>query len=176
MSTNKYFAHDTHHGLLRSTSILSLGTFGSRVLGCIRDVLLAKFLGTTFRADAFFVAFRIPNLLRDIVGEGATNSSVVPVISEYAEARDKKDLWRFLSVMFVLALMVLGAITVLGIILAPAIVKIIAPGFILQPEKLALTVHLTRMMFPYLILIGLTAYGMGILYTFRSFGVPAFSP
>ncbi|MDP8266950.1 MAG: murein biosynthesis integral membrane protein MurJ [Candidatus Aceula meridiana] len=176
MSTNKYSTHDTNHGLTRSTSVLSLGTLGSRVLGFIRDVILAKFLGTTFQADAFFVAFRIPNLLRDVVGEGAMNSSVVPVISEYAHQDDKLKLWRFLSVVFILALMVLSLLTILGIIFSPLIVRIIAPGFIVEPEKLALTIRLTRLMFPYLIFIGLTAYGMGILYTFRSFIVPALGP
>ncbi|MDD3374305.1 MAG: murein biosynthesis integral membrane protein MurJ [Candidatus Omnitrophica bacterium] len=176
MSTNKYSHHDTSRGILKSTSILSLGTFGSRVLGFVRDVILARFLGTGFQADAFFVAFRIPNLFRDVVGEGGINSSVVPVISEYAEKKEKEELLKFLSVVFVLAAIVLSVITISGIVFAPIIVRAIAPGFVVDSEKLNLTIKLTRLMFPYLIFISLTAYGAGILYTLRSFAVPAFSP
>ncbi|MFH1359774.1 MAG: murein biosynthesis integral membrane protein MurJ [Candidatus Omnitrophota bacterium] len=176
MSTNKYEQQDSHRGIIRSTSIISLGTLSSRLLGFVRDIVLAKMLGTAMRADAFFVALRIPNLFRDIVGEGATNSAVVPVVSEYAQNKSKEELWRFVSVLFVLALIMLSAITVVGIIFAPVLVRVIAPGFLEDPQKLELTIRLTRLMFPYLIFIGLTAYFMGILYTFRSFYVPAFSP
>ncbi len=176
MSTNKYSQHDTNTGIAQSTSILSLGTFASRILGFFRDVILAKFLGTGFSADAFFVAFRIPNLFRDTVGEGGINSSVVPVISEYKHHGDKEDLLKFLSVVFVWAAIILSTITILGVLFAPAVVRIIAPGFVVDPKKLALTINLTRVMFPYLIFIGLTAYAAGILYTLRSFAVPAFSP
>lgn len=175
MSTNKYSKHDTNTGIVKTTSVLSLGTLVSRVLGFVRDILLAKFLGTTFRADAFFVAFRIPNLFRDILGEGGMNSSVVPVISEYAQ-KDKKELVNFLSAVFVFVFIALSTITILGIAFAPWVVRLIAPGFIVDPQKLELTIQLTRWMFPYLILIGLTAYGMAILFTFRYFSVPAFSP
>ncbi|HOD11942.1 MAG TPA: murein biosynthesis integral membrane protein MurJ [Candidatus Omnitrophota bacterium] len=175
MSTNKYSKHDSNQGILKTTSVLSLGTLSSRVLGFVRDMILAKFLGTSFRADAFFVAFRIPNLFRDILGEGGMNSSVVPVIAEYAQ-KDKKDLMVFLNAVFVLLMMALSLLTVVGIILAPVIVRLIAPGFMEDPEKLQLTIRLTRIMFPYLILIGLTAYGMGVLFVFRSFMIPAFSP
>lgn len=167
---------DSHRSILKSTSIISLGTLSSRILGFIRDIIFAKLLGTGFRADAFFVAFRIPNLFRDLVGEGASNSAVVPVFSEYLEKKDKQELWRFMSVVLTLGIMLLTALTIVGMILAPYIVQIMAPGFRADPAKLALTIELTRMMFPYLIFIGLTAYGMAVLYTFRSFTVPAFSP
>ncbi|OGX07945.1 MAG: murein biosynthesis integral membrane protein MurJ [Omnitrophica WOR_2 bacterium GWA2_47_8] len=167
---------ESHRGLIKSVSIVSLGTLSSRILGFLRDVILARFLGTGFKADAFFVAQKIPNLFRDLVGEGATNSAFVPVFSEYVHTRSKKELLEFISVIFILGLMVLSAITVLGIWLAPWVVKLIAPGFVVEPEKLELTVRLTRIIFPYLILIGLTAYGMAVLYTFKSFVVPAFSP
>lgn len=175
MSTNKYSKHDSNQGIVKTTSVLSLGTLSSRVLGFVRDVIIAKFLGTSFRADAFFVAFRIPNLFRDILGEGGMNSSVVPVMAEYAQ-KDKQELMELLSAIFALLLMTLSLLTVLGIIFAPVVVRLIAPGFIEDPQKLQLTIQLTRLMFPYLILIGLTAYGMGILFIFRSFAVPAFSP
>ena len=129
-------------------------------------------------ADAFFVAFRIPNLFRDLVGEGATNAAVVPVLSEYKEKKGKGDFWPFVSIVFLLGLILLATITLLGMILAPLIVRLIVPGFAMEalPDKLNLTISLTRWMFPYLIFIGLTSYSMGLLYTFRSFWVPAFTP
>src|SRR3989344_8848934 len=176
MSTDNYSQQDSKGGIIKSTTLISLGTLSSRVLGFVRDIIIAKLLGTASHADAFFVAFRIPNLFRDLVGEGATNSAFVPVFSQYEAKNDKAELWNFVSVFLVLSLMVLSLITVLGIIFAPVIVRVMAPGFLHEPEKLQTTIFLTRIMFPYLILIGLTAYCMGILYTFRSFVVPAFSP
>ena len=176
MSTDKYPHIDSHRSIMKSTSIISMGTLSSRILGFFRDVILATVLGTGFRADALFVAFRIPNLLRNFVGEGATNSAVVPVFSEYLATKKKEDFSEFVSVVLALALIVLSCITLLGITLAPFIVRLIAPGFISEPGKLALTISLTKIIFPYLIFIGLTAYTMAVLYTFRSFVVPAFSP
>ena len=167
---------DSLRSILKSTSLFSAGTLSSRILGFVRDVILAKLLGTGVRADAFFVALKIPNLFRDLVGEGAVNSAVVPVFSEYLHNKEKEDFWRFVSVILTIALIALSVITILGIILAPVIVRMIAPGFIADPEKLLLAIHLTKIMFPYLIFIGLTAYCMGILFTFRSFFAPAFSP
>ena len=122
------------------------------------------------------MASKIPNLFRDLVGEGAMNAAVVPVLSEYKEKEDIKTFWEFANTLLVWSMIVLSAITISGIIAAPVVVRVIAPGFMADPEKLALTVNLTRFMFPYLIFIGLTAYSMGILFSFRSFAVPAFSP
>lgn len=176
MSTEKNSAINSARSLIKSMSVISSGTLSSRILGFFRDIILAKFFGTGFRADAFFVAFRIPNLFRDLVGEGAANSAVVPVFSEYLERERKEHFWRFVSVILVAAMLVLTVITLLGILLAPVIVRVLAPGFIADSSTLTLTIHLTKMIFPYLIFIGLTAYSMAILYTFRQFAVPAFSP
>ncbi len=176
MSTDKYAENDSKRGIIKSTGIISAGTLSSRILGFIRDIIIARLLGTASSADAFFVAFRIPNLFRDLVGEGATNSALVPVFGEYETKKDKVELWNFVSVFLILSLMALSVIVLLGIIFAPFIVRLVAPGFLLEPEKLETTIRLTRLMFPYLIFIGLTAYSMGILYTFRSFATPAFSP
>jgi len=167
---------DSNRSILKFASILSSGTFISRILGFIRDILLASLLGTGIAADAFFVAFKIPNLLRSFVGEGATNAAVVPILSKYWEEKKKAYFWDFVNILFTLSFIVLSLITVLGIFLAPGIVRLMAPGFLLSPEKLLLTTHLTKMMFPYLLFMGLTAYSMAILYNFRSFFVPAFSP
>lgn len=152
-----------------------MGTFLSRVLGFVRDMIFASLMGTAAMADAFFVAFRIPNMLRDLVGEGATNSALVPTLSEYVEKKDPKQTNAFLSAVVAWALLILGGLTILGIIFAPLVVKAIAPGFGADEVKLQTTINLTRIMFPYLIFIGLTAYSMGVLYTYGSFLAPAFS-
>lgn len=184
MSTNKSHSsdeiriidHDSHRFLIKSTSVISLGTLTSRIFGFLRDIILAKLLGTGSRADAFFVALKIPNLFRDLVAEGATNAAIVPVFSEYLEKKDRTAFWNFVSVIITWGLILLSAIVILGISLAPVIVRVIAPGFMADPQKLLLTIRLTQWMFPYLVFIGITAYSMGILYTFRSFTAPAFSP
>jgi len=176
MSTNKNGLATSRRTIIKSTSIISLGTLSSRVLGFLRDIILAHMLGTGIKADTFFVALRIPNLFRDIVGEGAANSAIVPVFSEYVEKNDKRQLNQFVSVLFVVSLMLLSMIVVVGILFSPMIIRVMAPGFWEDRQKFDLAVSLTRFMFPYLIFIGLTAYSTGILYTFRSFIVPAFSP
>jgi len=175
MSTNKSLPLSANRSIAKSASVVSLATVASRILGFVRDIIIAKLFGTAAYAQAFVVAFRIPNLLRDLVGEGATNSAVVPVFSEYL-AQKKEEFWKLFSIVLNLFLIFSSIITILGIIFSPFLVRLIAPGFIRDPEKLLLTIKLTRMMFPYLILIGLTAYSMGILFTFKSFFTPAFSP
>src|SRR3989339_852089 len=176
MSTNKSDRTDSHRSIIKATSILSLGTLSSRVLGFFRDIVLARLLGTGISADAFFVALKIPNLFRDMVGEGATNAAVVPVVAQYLEKENRQAFWNFVSVVFTLALIVLSGITIIGILFAPFIIRVFVPGFVVNHDGFLLAVRLTKIMFPYLILIGLTAYSSGILYTFRSFIVPAFSP
>lgn len=138
-------------------------------------MVLAQVLGTGARADAFLVAFRIPNMFRELVAEGATNAAVVPVLSEVKQKKTMSEFWACVNVIFFWGVVILGLMTLAGMIFAPWIVRAMAPGFISDPYKLDLTIQLTQMMFPYLLLIGLTAYGMGVLYTFRSFTIPAFS-
>ncbi len=175
MST-KSSAGISKRSLIKSTSIISLGTLSSRILGFVRDVIIAHMLGTGWKADAFFVAQRIPNLFRDLVGEGAANAAVVPVFSEYVQKKDPQALKQFVSTLALVATGILTAVTVLGIIFAPVIVRLIAPGFSEIPGQVDLTIRLTQILFPYLIFIGLTAYSTGILFTFRLFLIPAFSP
>jgi putative peptidoglycan lipid II flippase len=162
--------------LIRSTGIIGFGTAVSRVLGFIRDIVIANFFGTGLIAQAFFVAFRIPNSLRDIVGEGAMNSAIVPVLTEYRIKNDESEFLRVSRILFNVSLVSLSILTVLGIILSPLIVRLIAPGFVREPSTLALTIQLSRVIFPYLIFIGLTAYTMGILNTLKHFAAPAFGP
>lgn len=146
----------------------------SRMLGYVRDMVMARYFGTaTLAAQAFIVAFRIPNALRDLVGEGATNAAVIPVLSEYLGQEKKKEFWQIVNLMLNLIIIVLAAITIIGTIFAPLIVRIIAFGFVAEPAKLELTISLTRIMFAFIFFIGIAAYGMGVLNTLKNFAVPA---
>lgn len=168
MSTNK--------SLVKSGGIVAAGILSSRFLGFLRDVVLANLLGTGPIAEAFLVAQRIPNLLRDLVGEGAANAAIVPVLTEYKEQRTKEEWLRLINVVMAWSVIILGFMTILGMIFTPAIVRVIAPGFMSDNVKYELTINLTRIMFPYLILIALTAIQTGILYSLRSFVTPSFGP
>lgn len=162
--------------LLKSTGIIGLATSISRVLGFIRDIVIANFFGTALYAQAFVVAFRIPNLLRDLVGEGATNAAVVPVLTEELTKKGKNDFFKLAQVLFNILLVVLVVLTILGILASPLIIRLIAPGFSIDKEKFDTTVALTRILFPFLILVGLWAYAMGVLNSLGHFALPAFGP
>jgi len=162
--------------MLKSAGVVSLGVLSSRILGFIRDVVIAHFLGTGALAEAFFVAQRIPNLLRDLVGEGAANAAIVPVLAEYQQKRSRPQWQELVNVVMAWGVIILGAVTVLGMVAAPWIVRLMAPGFAADEAKLNLTIDLTRIIFPYLILIALTAFQMGILYSMHAFFVPSFGP
>lgn len=176
MSTVKNHTPDTPQSMLKSSWIVSLGVLTSRILGFVRDIIFANFLGTKEVAEAFFVAFRIPNIFRDLIGEGAANAAIVPVLSEHRHKNDAVQWQDLINAIMSWGLIILGGVTLLGMIAAPWIVHLMAPGFAANPAKFKLTVDLTRIMFPYLILIALTAFQMGILYTLRSFTTPAFGP
>lgn len=161
--------------LTRSASEAGFGTFLSRILGYIRDMIIASKFGAGTSADAFYVAFRIPNLLRNLLGEGALSSSFIPVFSEYL-VKDEKEAWEIGRITFSILLALLSILTFLGILIAPFIVCIIAPGFISLPDKFSLTISLTRIMFPFLLFICLAAFTTGLLNSLHSFFVPAFAP
>jgi putative peptidoglycan lipid II flippase len=156
--------------------VIGLATLCSRILGFIRDIVIARLFGVYVYAQAFVIAFRIPNLFRDLVGEGATNAAFVPVFSEYAVRHSKEEFWELANVVLNLLLVILTFITLLGIIFSPLIVRLIAPGFVADPYKLATTIKLNRIIFPYILLISLAAYSMGILNSLKHFSVPAFAP
>ncbi|RJP29540.1 MAG: murein biosynthesis integral membrane protein MurJ [Candidatus Omnitrophota bacterium] len=168
--------HDSNRQIAKSSGIIGLATLCSRLLGFIRDIVIARLFGVYVYAQAFVIAFRIPNLFRDLVAEGAANSAFVPVFSEYKVKHSKEDFWELANVVLNLLLVVLAGITVLGITFSPAIVRIIAPGFIAEPDKLEATIRLNRLIFPYILLVGLSAYSAAILNSLRHFSVPAFSP
>lgn len=164
-----------HKAIFRSASVLSAFTVLSRITGFLRSVLIANVFGTGIAAQAFLVAFKIPNMLRDVMGEGAGNAAFVPVFSEYLIRKPKEDFLKLVNTLLLLLLGVAVAITCLGVLLSSPLVRLIAPGFYFDPEKFRLTVDLTRILFPYLVLITLSAYMMSVSNAFRSFAVPASS-
>ncbi|MFA6130473.1 MAG: murein biosynthesis integral membrane protein MurJ [Candidatus Omnitrophota bacterium] len=176
MSTNKYSLGSHNRQVARSATVISLGTLASRILGFIRDVVIARLFGVYLHAQAFVIAFRIPNLFRDFVGEGASNAAIVPVLSEYNLKHSKEDFWELANILLNLLLVTLSVITILGIIFSPLIVRLIAPGFIAFPDKLEETIRLNRIIFPYILLIGLAAYAMAVLNSLKNFTVSAFAP
>jgi putative peptidoglycan lipid II flippase len=162
--------------LLRALATVSSLTMVSRVLGYVRDFLIARFFGASLATDAFFVAFKIPNLLRRMFAEGAFSQAFVPVLSGYKNrdgAEETRALIDRVATLLFLALVVTAA---LGMALAPLIVHLTAPGFAADPQKFDLTVTLLRITFPYIAFISLVALAAGILNTWNRFAVPAITP
>ena len=162
--------------LLKVLATVSSMTFISRVLGFVRDAIIARVFGAGLMTDAFFVAFKIPNLLRRLFAEGAFSQAFVPILAEYKNRRGAEAtrlLVDHVSALLALALFVVSAI---GVIAAPLIIYVTAPGFAATPEKYELAVDLLRITFPYILFISLTAFAAGILNTYSRFSVPAFTP
>ena len=166
---------ETHH-ITRAATTIGLGTLGSRLFGFLRDVVIAHFFGAGMAADAFFVAFRIPNLWRRLVGEGSLTISFIPVYTEYLSPGREKESEELANIAFTVAGVLLLCLTILGILFSPLLIRIIAPGFARIPEKFQLTVMLNQVIFPYLFFMGLFALSMGILNAKRHFFAPAFAP
>jgi putative peptidoglycan lipid II flippase len=162
--------------VFKAAGVVGAATLLSRMLGYIRDAVIAWYFGAGLNSDAFIAAFRIPNLLRKLLGEGSISNAFVPVLTDYL-ARDGKDeaLRLAKSALWVMSI-ILVIVSICGIILSPLIVKIIAPGFVDSPGKISLTIVLTRIMFPYIFFIGLVALCMGILNVFGHFATPALAP
>jgi len=165
-----------HRHLLKSASLISALTILSRILGYVRDSRIAFLLGTGDLADAYTIAFRIPNLLRRLIGEGATNAAVVPVLSAYLTDGKKEDAWEFVNVLMTIATIVASTIAVLGVILSPVIVRMFAGGFVSTPGKIEMTSLLNRIMFPYIAFVSVSALCMGVLNSLHRFAAPAFAP
>ena len=162
--------------LNRPAGLIAFLTFLSRILGMVRDVVLAAVFGSGMAADAFYVAFRIPNLLRRLFAEGSLTIAFIPVFTEYLTLRSKKDVCELASAVFTLLSLILVASAVLGILFSPWIVRIQAFGFGDAGLKYDLTVLLTRITFPYIFFIGLVAFFMGVLNAMRHFAAPAAAP
>ena len=164
--------------LLKSTVVTGGMTLISRISGLVRDVLFASFLGASAgpAADAFYVAFRIPNLFRRFFGEGAFSQAFVPVMSEYKEKGDLDAARGFISRMAGRFSLLLFGITAGGVIGAPLLVMALAPGYLDEPDKFALTTEMVRITFPYMMLISLVSMAAGVLNSYGRFAAAAFTP
>ncbi len=162
--------------LLRSTFHFGSMTLVSRILGFVRDVVLARAFGASAATDAFFVAFKIPNFLRRLFAEGSFSLAFVPVLAEYRERGDQAALKSLIDATAGTLLAVLLVITALGVAAAPWVIRLFAPGFMAEPEQLALAADMLRITFTYLLFIALTALAGGILNTLGRFALPALTP
>jgi putative peptidoglycan lipid II flippase len=162
--------------LLRALAAISSLTLVSRILAFVRDVLIARVFGAGMATDAFFVAFKLPNLLRRLFAEGAFSQAFVPIFGEYKNRRGHDETKLLVDHVTTLLAIILFVVTLVGIIAAPILVYISAPGFVKDADKFALTVQLLRITSPYIFFISLVAVAAGILNTYNKFWVPAFAP
>jgi putative peptidoglycan lipid II flippase len=162
--------------LLNALAKVGSMTFFSRILGFVRDTLIARFFGAGMVTDAFIVAFKIPNLLRRISAEGAFSQAFVPILAEYKSQRSLLQTKSLINRVATWLGLILIAITLLGMLAAPWIVALVAPGFQVDADKMALTTSLLRITFPYIFFISLVSMAGGVLNTYNKFGIPAFTP
>ena len=160
----------------KAAGIVGIATMLSRIFGFIRDMVVAAFFGAGIATDAFFVAFRIPNLLRRLLAEGSLTVSFVPVFTEYLKNKSREEALELANISFTALSIILVIVSLAGVVFSPLIVTIMAPGFHKVPAQYELTVLLTRFMFPYIFFISLVALCMGILNSLRHFAAPALSP
>ena len=162
--------------LIRSTATVGANTLVSRVFGFVRDLVVARVFGADAGTDAFFVAFKIPNFLRRLFAEGTFAMAFVPVLSDYKANRSPAEIKRFVDdVAGTLGAVLLG-VTAIGVLSAPVLIVVFAPGFVGEMDQQALSAEMLRLTFPYLLFISLTAFAGGILNSFHRFAVPAFTP
>jgi putative peptidoglycan lipid II flippase len=162
-------------GLARTAGGVSLATLISRILGLIREMVIAKYF-SVFATDAFFAAFRIPNLLRDLFAEGALSAAFIPTFTDYAQNKGKEEAWRLANIVLNLLMVILSGFTLIILFGARILVYALASGFREIPGKIDLTVHLTQVMAPFLLVVALAAAVMGILNTQGRFFIPALAP
>ncbi|GMT42700.1 MAG: putative lipid II flippase MurJ [bacterium] len=161
--------------LFRAAGTIGLLTLFSRILGFLRDIIIANYFGTRAAADAFFMAFRIPSLLRRLTAEGALSAAFVPLFAKTL-LKDRREAFRLANNLIFHMTLFTTLIVVAGVTFTPWLLKIIAVGFIDDPQKFQLTVNLTRLVFPYLLFISLAAIIMGILNSLHHFAAPAAAP
>jgi putative peptidoglycan lipid II flippase len=162
--------------LARSAGLISVATMASRVLGVAREAVIAGIFGAGTAVDAFNVAFRIPNLLRDLFAEGAMTAAFVPTFTRTLTSRGREDAWRLGNLVINALLLVTGAVVIVGMLFAAPITQAIAPRFASVPGKLELTTDLTRVMLPFLTAIAIAVAMMGMLNSLNRFFIPALSP
>jgi putative peptidoglycan lipid II flippase len=162
--------------MARAAGVVGFFTLLSRIAGLLRDIVVGYLFGSQGTADAFFVAFRIPNLLRRLTAEGALTVAFIPVFTSYLAKEGKPQAAKVAQIVFTFVTLFLAGITLLGILFAEPIARLFAPGFLDDVEKFSLTVYLTRLMFPYILFVSLVALAMGVLNSLRHFMAPALSP
>ncbi len=155
----------------RSAGVVSIAVMFSRVLGLVREQIFAYYFGAGFLYDAYQAAFTIPNVLRDLFAEGALSAAFVKVFTDYQIKKGEQAAWRLASLVLNALAVVLSVFVIVGILLTPYLVSVVAAGF--SPEKAALTVTMTQVMFPFILLVALAAVAMGVLNTKGVFGIPA---
>ena len=163
-------------GMLSSASKVGSATMLSRVLGLVRDVIFARLIGATEAADAFYVAFKLPNFFRRLFAEGAFNTAFVPVLSDYRKNRDEAEVKKLISKTFTALSGALLLITIPVVVFSPAVMSVYGIGFVDEPEKFQLASEMLRITFPYLLLISLTGFAASILNSYDRFAVPAITP
>lgn len=162
--------------IARSAAVMGIATFFSRIAGLLREQTFAYLFGAGIWTDAFNVAFRIPNLLRDLFAEGAMSAAFVPTFNGIAQKEGRNKAFKLTNLTFSALLVVVGTLTVIGIVASPLIVKAIAPEFVNDPQKFDVTVTMTRIMFPFLLAVSWAALSMGMLNSLGEFFVPAIAP
>ena len=162
--------------LARSTAFFSFATGLSRVLGLVREVVAASYFGVSGAMSAFTIAFQVPNLMRALFADSALQGAFVPVFTELLERGERKEAFRVASSLFLLIAVILGAVTLVFIIFARPIMGVFAPGFDDNPVLADLTVNLSRLMFPIVLLLALSGVVVGMLNSFEHFSVPALAP
>lgn len=168
-------ARAASESVAKSAGIASAAVFMSRITGLLREIALARIFGASAAYDAFVQGFRIPNLTRDLFAEGALSSAFVPTFVDHLSNKGKEEAERLANLVATAIILVVGGICLIGVFVAPAIVNVIAPGYHAVPGKFEMTVLLTRIMFPFLLLVALAAQAMGVLNSLGSFGIPALS-
>ncbi|MBA2343285.1 MAG: hypothetical protein H0V85_07505, partial [Thermoleophilaceae bacterium] len=160
--------------LARSTAFFSFATGLSRIAGLIREIVVASLFGVSGAMSAFTIAFQVPNLVRALFADMALQGAFVPIFTELLEKGERKEAFRIASTLFFVILLALGGLTALFMLLAPVIVPLFTPGF--SPDLDALTVSLSRLMFPIVVMLALTGLVVGMLNSFGHFSVPALAP
>src|SRR6476661_7490115 len=161
----------TQKSVARSAGIVSIAVMFSRVLGLVREQVFAYYFGAGFLYDAYQVAFRIPNVLRDLFAEGALSAAFVKVFTDYQINKGEQAAWRLASLVLNALAVVMSEICIVGVLFSRQFVNLVADGF--SPEKAALATTLTQIMFPFILLVALAAVAMGVLNTKGIFGIPA---
>ena len=159
--------------LIKAAATVSSLTLLSRITGVVRDMLIARYFGSSAATDAFYVAFRLPNMLRRLFAEGAFQQAFVPMLSDIKANQPKEEVQDFVSRVFSLLASILVVVSILGVLCAPGLVWLLAGGLAQNPEAFDLASEMTRWMFPYIFFMSLVAMSAGVLNTWKHFAIPA---